>query len=133
MGFRPGAFATVWSVDPQSETRTKIRISISHRPKDAQEYVQDFSGFVTCAGSAVAKKAAKLKKGDRIKLGDIDVQTKYVKEKDITYTNFFLFGFSDEGNTGGGSNNNDSTRYSKKQQEVGDGNIDDSSGGELPW
>lgn len=131
MGFRPGAFATVWSADPQSETRTKIRISISHKDKQTDEYVQDFSGFVTCAGSAVAKKAAKLKKGDRIKLGDTDVQTRYDKEKEVIYTNFFIFGFAADGDDDGG---NTAAKPSKKKQqrEVGDGNVDD-SGGDLPW
>ena len=86
-----------------------------------------------CAGSAVAQKAAKLKKGDRIKLGETDVQTKFDKAKGVTYTNFYLFGFDmDAGHSGGG----DAAATSAKKEtkpEVGDGNIDDSGGGDLPW
>lgn len=85
MGFRTGAFAKVWKVEPFSETNVKLRISISRKNKQTGEYEQDFSGFANAIGTAAAKKAACLKEGDRIKLGDIDVTTKYDKAKDVTY------------------------------------------------
>lgn len=99
MGFRTGAYAKVWEVKPVFDTNTKCRISISRKNKDG-EYEQDFSGFVAFVGTAAAKKAACLKEGDRIKLGDVDMTTKYDKEKDTTYYNFKCFSFelADEAN-----------------------------------
>lgn len=84
MGFRTGAYAKVWEVTPMSDTSTKVRMSISRKNKQSGEYEQDFSGFVLAIGTAAAKKAAGLKEGNRIKLGDVDVTTKYDKEKKIT-------------------------------------------------
>lgn len=95
MGFRKGSYAKVWDVQPVSDTNTKIRITISRRDKQTEEYIDEFSGFVACVGTVAAKKAANLKKGDRIKLGDVDVTTKYVKDTKTTYTNFKCFGFED--------------------------------------
>lgn len=96
MGFRTNSYAKVWSVTPVSETKTKLRISVSRKDKQTGEYTQDFSGFVDCVGSAAARKAAGLREGDRIKLGDIDVTTRYDKEKNITYTNYTVFSFDAE-------------------------------------
>ena len=86
MGFRTDAYAKVWEVTPMSDTSTKVRMSISRKNKQSGEYEQDFSGFVLAIGTAAAKKAASLKEGNRIKLGDVDVTTKYDKEKKVTYT-----------------------------------------------
>ena len=95
MGFRKGSFARVWDIQPVSDTNTKIRITISRKDKQTEQYVDDFSGFVACIGTAVAKRAANLKKGDRIRLGDVDVTTRYVKDTKTTYTNFKCFNFED--------------------------------------
>lgn len=76
-----------------SETSTKLRISVSRKNKQTDEYEQDFSGFVVCYGTAAASKAAALSQGDRIKIGDCDVSTKYDAAKKVTYTNFKLFSF----------------------------------------
>lgn len=97
MGFRTGAYAKVWEVTPMSDTSTKVRMSISRKNKQSGEYEQDFSGFVLAIGTAAAKKAAGLKEGNRIKLGDVDVTTKYDKEKKVTYTNFKMFSFELDG------------------------------------
>ena len=93
MGFRAGAYCKVWSVEPLSEVNTKIRLSVSRKNKRTGEYEQDFSGFVNFIGSAAADKAAKLKEGDRIKLGDVDVSTKYNADKKVTYYNCKVFSF----------------------------------------
>ena len=93
MGFRTGAYAKVWEVKPFSDTSVRIRLSISRKNKSTGEYEQDFSGYVTAVGTAAAKKAATLKEGDRIKLGDVDVTTKWDGEKHVTYTNFKMFSF----------------------------------------
>lgn len=93
MGFRSGAYATVWEVNSVSETMTKVRLSTSRKDKQTNEYETDFSGFVAFVGAKAAKDAAHLKEKDRIKIGDTDVTTKYDKEKKISYTNFTVFSF----------------------------------------
>lgn len=93
MGFRTGAHAKVWDVKPKSDHITDLRISTSFKNKKTDQWEEDFSGFVTVFGTAAASSAAKLKKGDKIKLGDCDVTTKYVPEKKTTYTNYKLFSF----------------------------------------
>lgn len=97
MGFRTGAYCKVWEVKVFSNTMTQLRISISKKNKDTGEYITEFSGFVACVGSGAAGKAAKLKEGDRIKLGDVDVRTKYDADKNTTYTNYSVFSFEEQG------------------------------------
>ena len=99
MGFRTGAYAKVWSVEPKSDTNTVIRISISRKNRESGEYEQEFSGFVACIGTAAAKSAANLKEGARIRLGDVDVTTYYHPDRKVTYTNYKCFSFEveDEG------------------------------------
>jgi len=99
MGFRKDAWATCWSVEPKSDTLTVVRISISRKNKQSDDYIQDFSGFVSFVGTASAKKAANLKEKDRIKLGDVEVTTKYNEENGVTYTNFKCYNFEVPENT----------------------------------
>lgn len=106
MGFRSGTFAKVWEVEPMGDTKTKLRISTSFKNKQTDQYEQDYSGYVICYGTAVARQAAALQQGDRIKLGDVDVTTRYDKDKKITYTNFKMFSFEQpDGNSSNGSSN----------------------------
>ena len=93
MGFRTGAFAKVWSVEPRSDTSLKMRISISKKNRQSGEYEQEFSGFVMVIGSAAVAKAMKLKENARIKLGDVDVTTTYNKELKKEYVNYKVFSF----------------------------------------
>lgn len=93
MGFRTGAYATIWEVTPEREFSTKLRISTSKKNKNTGEYEQDFSGYVSASGKGAAQKAAKLNVRDRIRLGDVDVTTTYNKESGKTYTNFKIFSF----------------------------------------
>ena len=93
MGFKEGSFAKVWDISSVSDGLTKLRISISKKDRRSGEYVEDFSGYVTCAGSVLAKKALELQKGDRIRLGNCDVTTKYDRENKRTYTNFYVYSF----------------------------------------
>lgn len=97
MGFRTGAYAKVWEVIPVGDTSTKLRMSVSRKNKQTGEYEQDFSGYVLCVGTAVAKKARCLPAGARIKLGDCDVSTRYDAERQTSYTNFKLFTFELDG------------------------------------
>lgn len=122
MGFRKEAFATIWSVESTSDTLTKARISISRKNKQTGEYDTDFSGFVSFVGTAAAMKAACLKEKDRIRLGDVDVTNKYVKEKNITYTNYKIFSFETQNEIDGTSRNTESPEPKKP---VDDGEIDD--------
>lgn len=120
MGFRTGSYAKVWAVEPKSDTNTTVRISISRKNKKTDEHEQDFSGFVGFVGTAAAKKAACLKEGDRIKLGDVDVTTSYDREKKVAYTNFKCFSFDVEGSTSTAAAIND------PQSVVDSGEVDDS-------
>lgn len=103
MGFRAGAYAKVWEVSRVSDTLTNMRVSISRKNKKTGEYEQDFSGYVSAVGTAAASKAMKLREGDRIKLGDVDVTSSYDKEKKRGFNNFKVFNFEVE--PGNRSNN----------------------------
>lgn len=140
MGFRTGAYATVWEAKPITPSHTKIKISISYKDKNTGEYNDDFSGFVSCFGSQTAAMAASLSPRSRIKLGDCDVSTSYDKEKRVGYTNFKLFTFellNQSGNGNQGYNNQGGNQnYSNGQgnnyndpsanQNTGHGQVDDS-------
>ena len=93
MGFRKDAFAKVWDIKPVSDAQTQLRISISHKNRQTEEYEEDFSGFVKCFGTAVAKKAANLQKGARIRLGDVDTCSWYNKDTKETRYSFKCFAF----------------------------------------
>lgn len=121
MGFRTGSYATVWEVNPKSEAVTIVRISTSRKLKGTDEYVQDFSGYVAFVGKENAAKAAKFHEKDHIKLGDIDVTTKYDKEKKVTYTNFSCFSF--EMGNGGGSIKQQSENPASEGENPNDGDI----------
>ena len=91
MGFSNGAWAKIWSVE-RGDRSTKVRLSTSRKNKETDEYEQDFSGFVTMAGTA-HKLAANLKEGDRIKLGECTVTSRYDKENKKEYINFTMFSY----------------------------------------
>lgn len=84
MSFRQGAFAKVWEVKPANNGYINARISTSKKI-DEKNYDTDFSGWVSI------KDGGSIKDGDRIKITDCAVTNKYVKEKDITYTNFNIY------------------------------------------
>lgn len=92
MGFRNEAYATVWSVEPGKGNFTKVRLSVSRKDRQTNEYVQDFSGFVMMIGQAHAK-AQRLKERDRIRLLEVDVSNRYDKERGREYTDFKCFDF----------------------------------------
>lgn len=93
MGFRNGAYAKVWDVREGNGRFTTVRLSISHKSRSEEgQYEQDFSGFCTFIGNAHAA-ASRLQAGDRIKLGEVDVNNHYDKERNREYTNFNVFSF----------------------------------------
>lgn len=120
MGFRSGAYATVWDVQTISDTLTKIRISISRKNKQTKKFEEEFSDFVACIGTSAAKKAACLKERDRIRLGDVDSTTSRNKEKNIKYHNYKLFSFDVVENT-----NHETTDMTDPQPDVDDGDVED--------
>ena len=122
MGFRQGGYAYVWDVKPQSNICTQLRISVSRKNKDTGDYDQDFSGFVRFMGTANAAKAAQLTPGTSIKLGDVDVSTKYVKDKNVEYVNYKCFSFE----VANGSNIASQPVVDNTQKGIDDGEIDDS-------
>lgn len=91
MGFRSGAWGKIWEITPGDKS-TKVRMSTSKKNKQTDQYEQDFSGFVTLAGTA-HKEAGNIKVGDRIKIGECDVTSRYDKEKKQSYTNFSIYTF----------------------------------------
>lgn len=90
MGFRTGAYGTVWTVEDKGNY-SNVKLTTSRKDKDGN-YQTDFSGFVRFIGEA-HKVADQLKEKDRIKIGDVDVTQTYNKETQKTYTNFALFTF----------------------------------------
>ena len=117
MGFREGAFATVWQVEQKNDRWTKLRINISRKNKDTDEYEQDFSGWGDVFGTAAAAKAAKLKEKDRIKLGGVDVTNSYDKDKKVTYWNPKVFDFEMADGAGGNSGGRSSSGSSRRREQ----------------
>ena len=112
MGFRNGAYATVWEVQNGSGNWIDVKLSTSKKNRQSGEYETDFNGFVRFIGDA-ASKAAYLGEKSRIKIGECDVTNHYSKEKGMTYTNYAVFSFeeADGGSSSGGGS----------QQSSGDG------------
>ena len=101
MGFGTGSYAKIWEIKRgESGKYTDVRISVSKKNKETNQYEETFGGFVRLIGTA-HKEADKLSVGDRIKLGSIDVESRYDKEKKQTFYNFKVFSF--EPADGGGS------------------------------
>ena len=100
MGFRNGAFATVWEVREGRGKYTDVRISISRKDKNSGNYETDFSGYVRFIGDA-ATDALGLQPKDRIKIGECETTNRYDKEKNVTYTNHAVFSFERADSQGG--------------------------------
>lgn len=92
MGFRKGAYATVWEARQGNGNYTQARISTSRKDKEAEEYRTEFNGWVRLIGEA-HNAAYLLGERARIRIGDCDVTNKYDKERNITYTNYAIFSF----------------------------------------
>lgn len=136
MGFRNGAFVKVWEVQPKNEKRTTLRVTISRKRQDTSEYVQEFTGFIDCIGTACADKASKLKDGDRIKLVNCDVSNSYDKDKGVTYWNCKVFAFEseEEFSNDSGSGQPASRPPQQQQNRGGSGNpFEDGDDGNLPF
>lgn len=91
MGFRNGAYCTVWSVEPGKGNFTNVRLTISRKIAEGN-YEQEFSGRCMFIGTAKAK-AEKLKERDRIRLTGVDVTNKWDKENSRELVNYKVFDF----------------------------------------
>ena len=130
MGWRTGAYATVWAhkdkdgrprvIESISDRMASARISISRKDKNTGEYKTEFSKFVKFVGTGAVRKAMTLKERDRIKLLEIDYyETPKIpepKSEDDYYKNFVIYDFEiQDGNT----------RYSAPAQSaVDDGEVE---------
>lgn len=100
MPFRKDYNLKVWSIEPAENGKTtKIRCSGSKKNRETGEYEQDFSGFVTLIGPANSK-AASLKEGDVIRVGECEVTNRYDKEARREYVTYKIFDFEMPENTG---------------------------------
>lgn len=92
-GFREGAYAKVWDIRPvEGKNATDIRITISSKLKDSNEFRDDFSGFVRLYGNAHTK-AGTLQKKDKIKLLSTGVNNSYNAETKETRYYFNVFDY----------------------------------------
>lgn len=121
MGFRTGAFATIWDVKIISDACVKCKLSTSRKNKDTGEYESDFNGFVDFIGTSCAKHAASLHPMSRVKLGDVDVTTNYVKSLEKEYVNYKVFNFELVGKPASTNHQNNS----EPQPSVDDGEVND--------
>lgn len=92
MGFRTGSYATVWSVESVKPNVTKVRLSVSRKNRQTDTYEQDFSGYCSFIGNC-AVDALKLRERDRIRLGDVDVTSRYDAANRKEYVNYAVFSF----------------------------------------
>ena len=129
MGFRTGAYAKIWEVKRGTGNYTDVRLSISKKNKQTEQYEQDFSGYVRLIGTA-HQKAASLNEGDRIKIGDCEATNSYDKEKKVTYTNFAIFSYEDaNGDNSSNANQNNKSKPNTDFMSIPD-SIEDA---ELPF
>ena len=114
MGFRTGAYASVFSVKRGNGNYYDVNITTSHKDRSSGNYVRDFGAYVRFAGDAanvVARFDGKSSKDNgnrplaRVRLGDVDTTNTYNAAKGITYTNHVVFTCEEvEGTSVGGGN-----------------------------
>lgn len=129
MGFRKDSFAKIWSVEPGKGKFTKVNLSVSRKNQQTGQYETEFSDFCMFIGTAHTR-AALLKKGDRIKLGDVDVTTRYDKANNRKYIDFKVFSFDmAEAVNGGGYP--DPVNHVENQVE--ENSVESDDGNNLPF
>lgn len=91
MGFRNGAYATVWEVRPTKSPKVSIaRISISKKKGQGDGYDDVFSHWIKFAGKA--KEVADTITGmTRVKIDGCDVEAKWNAEKGVCDYDFVVF------------------------------------------
>lgn len=126
MGFRTGAFATCWEVEPGKGKFSKVRLSINRKNKETGEWEREFNGYCMFIGNANAK-AQQLKRQSRIKLGDVDVTNTYDKETKKEYITYKVFSFDMADEATPANHSGSSESESRAEGDTGE------TGGELPW
>lgn len=100
MGFRSGAYASVFSVKRGSGNFYDVNITTSHKDRNTGNYIRDFGAYVRFVGDAanvIEKYNGKTSKDNgnrpiaRIKLGDVDTTNTYNVARGVTYTNHVVF------------------------------------------
>ena len=117
MGFKNGAYATVWGIEDKGKT-TSVRLSISKKNSKTNEYETDFSGFCRFIGEA-HKNAYTLKVKDRIRLNECEVTTLFVKDTGREYVTYKVFSFekTEPNNKNSQSNVQQKPSYSQVREE----------------
>ena len=72
--------AFVWDVEIKSDTFTKARISVNKKDRQTGEWKQDWCEYVCFFGTALAKKAASLKRLDKIRIKKFELTNKFDKD-----------------------------------------------------
>ena len=128
MGFRTGAYASVFSVKRGQGNFYDVNITTSHKDRSSGNYVRDFGAYVRFVGDAanvVAKLDGKNSKDNggrplaRIKLGDIDTTNTYNAAKGVTYTNHVVFSCEEVDGSSVGGGNNSSNSFRNNQSNGG--------------
>lgn len=128
MGFRTGAYASVFSVKRGQGNFYDVNITTSHKDRSSGNYVRDFGAYVRFVGDAanvVAKLDGKNSKDNggrplaRIKLGDIDTTNTYNAAKGITYTNYVVFSCEEVDGSSVSGGNNSSNSFRNNQSSGG--------------
>lgn len=99
MGFRKGAWMSVFGIEKKSDKIASIQGATSHKRGDS--YETDFSAFCSLVGEGVVKKAMSLSPAPtkehpvRIRLGDVEVKQNSVNNNGqwTTYNNFNIYDF----------------------------------------
>lgn len=93
MGFRTGAYATIWQTkETKSDKVTRAQISINRKNKQTDEWERDFSHWVKLIGSA-NQKAAGLSERSRVKILECEALAEYNKDKETTFYDFIIYDF----------------------------------------
>lgn len=100
MAFRDNAYATVWETRTIKGPSLLVRLSTSYKDKKTDQYISDFSEYVFFSGDA-AKKAAKLKEKDRIRLLQTSVTSRWDKDKKVNHYTFNVWDFEMADSKGG--------------------------------
>lgn len=109
MGFRSGAYASVFAVEKGRGNYYDVNIATSRKDKETGNYNTDFRAFVRFAGDAakgIEKYNGMSSKNNgnrpiaRVRLGDVDTTNSYSAENNKTYTHHvvFTFEFADDSN-----------------------------------
>lgn len=93
MGLKKDCYATIWEKKAfPSGKCMNVRITVSKKNKETDQYEDEFSGWCRFVGKA-NEKVQNLPDRSRIKVGDIDVTNRYDKETKTMYYNVTVWDF----------------------------------------